>query len=79
MEARVGIVVIWRFVCLFLYDVRRSLLLDNLLLNERLRSDRGSCDGGIGCGEVERGRCAETIAFQDDVGLKKTKSLFSFD
>jgi hypothetical protein len=73
LEARLDdfIVVGWRFG--FLFEDFRSLFDDNLLLNERLRSDRGSCDGGIECGEVERGRGAETMTFQDDVGLKYFK------
>jgi hypothetical protein len=69
LEARFGdFFFVWKFDFLLL-DNFRSLFDDNLLLNERLRSDRGSWDGGTECGEVERGRCADTIAFQDDVGL----------
>ncbi len=73
LEAWFGDLVVWRGG--FFVDGFRSLFDDNLLLNERLRSDRESCIEGIECGEVERGRGADTISFQDDVGLEDNQMI----
>ena len=63
---------------LLLLDNWRSLVEETLVLNERLRSDRWSRDfsedGGTEWGDVEWGRGAETIAFQDDAELRTKKN-----
>jgi hypothetical protein len=81
LEARTADLVVmvgWRED--FFIDDFRSFVSVNLLLNERLRSDRESCDGGTECGEVECGRGVDdTIAFQDDIGLaKENNRIFCF-